>query len=115
MSGRTDQDGLAPEPLAAKRYATEEAELTVLVDGWTAQVVRYREATGLIMNSAGNPDLRDWLDATLYRHREQAYAEGVLATQRSAPSWWDRNWFVIVLLGLIVVARVTIGLVNGWS
>ncbi len=102
-------------PEAAKRYETEEAELVVLVDGWAEQVVRYREATGLIMASGGNPDLRNWLDATLYRHREQAYAEGVLDTQRAAPSWWDRNWFGIVLLGLIIGSMVVIGLVNGWS
>jgi hypothetical protein len=103
-------------PEAAKRYETEEQELAVLVDGWAEQVVRYREQTGRRRSPVcgGNPDLRNWLDATLYRHREQAYAEGLLAG-RPVSTWWDRNWFGVVTLAMMAGTFVLIGLVNGWS
>lgn len=87
---------------APKRYETEERELAAFLD--------------LAAGEEGDTDAAlAWLDRTLYTHREQAYALGVLHTQRSAPTWWDRNWFALALLGMIAGAMVVIGLTNGWS
>lgn len=95
-------------PEAAKRYDDEWEELQSYVYEWS---------TRLTGGDSAEPEARRWLDATLYRHREQAYAEGVLDTQRAAPSWWDRNWASVVgiVLGLITGSLVVISLGNGWS
>lgn len=100
MSGRDDQDGLKPQALRA--YETEERELIDFLN--------------LAAGEEGDTDAAvAWLDRTLYRHREQAYALGVLHTERSAPTWWERNWFGVVILIMMAGSLLAIGLTNGWS
>ncbi len=87
-------------PEAAKRYETEERELIRFLD--------------LAAGEEGDTDAAVlWLDRTLYEHREQARAEALQESFHG--TWWDRNWFGLAFLGLIVLALLAIGLVNGWS
>lgn len=89
---------------APKRYETEERELVKLLD--------------LAAGEEGDTDAAlSWLDRTLYMHREQAYAEGLLDGKHAYrwAAWWDRNWFAAVLTALLVAGSVAIGLKNGWS
>lgn len=99
MSGRSDQDGLPP---AATRYADEEAELV----SWLDRAASEEADTDMAIR---------WLDATIYRHREEAYAQGLLTGKHWKPGWWDRNWFALAFLGLLAAALLMIGLINGWS
>jgi len=57
--------------------------------------------------------VRAWLDRTLYEHRAQARAEALQESFHG--TWWDRNWFGLAFLGLVAVAMLMIGLINGWS
>lgn len=89
-------------PQAAKRYETEERELIGFLN--------------LAAGEEGDTDAAiTWLDRTLYTHREQAYALGLKDARSWRGSWWERNWFPVVLLAMISGSMVIIGLTNGWS
>jgi hypothetical protein len=95
-------------PPAARRYETEERELSQILQDF-ALAARDGEA-----DQEEDRAIR-WLLVILNDHRTQAYAEGYDVARTWKPTWWDRNWFGVVFLGLIAAAMVMIGLINGWS
>lgn len=93
-----------PRPRAARAYEEEEAELIYMINA---------------VSSDARPmdDAVQWLDTMLYEHRAKARAEGWQECKDHYfwGRWWDRNWFPVLMITIIVGGMVLIGLVNGWS
>jgi len=55
--------------------------------------------------STTQPQLDAWLEDTIDHYRYDA----------GPTTWWQRNWFPLIMLVMMGGSMLAIGLVNGWS
>lgn len=96
-------------------HRDEKQELIHMMDEYLKEKNRQFRELGYYTTTETLPRIEDWVDVQFalanQRGRSEALAEWIYDRDR----WWTRNWFMVCLLGIIVVGLVTIGLTNGWS
>lgn len=89
--------------LPSCKYRDEKRQLVRMIDDlWEEKDQQFRDL-GYYTTTRGLPKIEDWLDDTIDRYRYGGL------------TWWQRNWFGIMMLTLMGGAMIIIGLVNGWS
>lgn len=85
------------------KYRKEHDQLVKLMDEYIAEKDKQFKELGWYTTTKTYPKIADWLDTTIdhYRYNGQ--------------TWWQRNWFPLIMLAMMGGSMLVIGLVNGWS
>jgi hypothetical protein len=85
------------------KYRDEKDQLASMMNEYIAEKDQQFKDLGYYTTGRALPKIEDWLDDTIdhYRYNGQ--------------TWWQRNWFPMIMLLMMGGSMLVIGLVNGWS
>lgn len=85
------------------KYRDEKRQLVKMIDELHDEKDQQFKELGYHTTTRTLPKIEDWVDETIDHYRY------------GGMTWWQRNWFPLIMLLMMGGGMVVIGLVNGWS
>lgn len=97
------------------QHREQKEELAALVGEHQEEVAGQLRTLGYQTTTRSWEKIEDWVDVEFALANQRGRSDALADWIYDRDKWWTRNWFMVCLLGIIVVGLVTIGLTNGWS